>query len=146
MAVKLFKLDTVRRALTTLVDKVGGQTELQVGFFEDAKYQDGTPVAAVAAYNEFGTLTIPPRPFMRDTIAHNRENWGPLMGAALKASGYNARNALNMAGEKIASQMQREITDMKSPPNAPRTVKQKGFDKPLIDTGHMLNSVSYEVK
>lgn len=146
MAIKLFKLDTVRRSLATLVDKVGGQTELQVGFFENATYPDGTPVAAVAAYNEFGTATIPPRPFMRNTIAHNQPRWGELLGATLKATGYSARNALDMAGEKMASQMQIEIKNMETPPNAPRTIERKGFDKPLIDTGHMLNSVSHEVK
>ena len=33
----------------------GGVSGVKVGFFSTAKYQDGTPVAAVAAWNEFGT-------------------------------------------------------------------------------------------
>ena len=37
----------------------GGVKSVQVGFFSTAKYQDGTPVAAVAAWNEFGTKNIP---------------------------------------------------------------------------------------
>ncbi len=192
MAVKLFKLDTVRRSLATLLDKVGGQTELQVGFFEDATYPDGTPVAYIAAVQEFGgtvevpehqteiyrsirkdgtfnkkgkfvrrsksnfatthtvpahVITIPARPFMRDTIAHNKDEWGAEMGAALKASGYNAHNALNIVGEKIADQMKAEIKAFgEAGGNAPSTIRKKGFDAPLVDTGHMRDSVSYEVK
>lgn len=30
--------------------------------------------------------------------------------------------------------------------NSPQTIKIKGFDKPLIDTGAMLNAVTYEIK
>ena len=47
----------------------GGVSSVAVGFFSDAKYQDGTPVAAVAAWNEFGTKNIPERPFFRQAIA-----------------------------------------------------------------------------
>ena len=43
----------------------GGVSGVKGGFFSTAKYDDkrGTPVAAVAAWNEFGTETIPERPF-----------------------------------------------------------------------------------
>lgn len=40
--------------LKGLAAKVGQGGTLQVGFFEDATYPDGTPVALVAATNEFG--------------------------------------------------------------------------------------------
>jgi hypothetical protein len=46
--------------------------ELQVGFMENADpYPDGTPVALVAAVQEFGSPSngIPPRPFMRPAVA-----------------------------------------------------------------------------
>ncbi len=41
----------------------GGVSGVKVGFFSTARYQDGTPVAAVAAWNEFGTgpHTIAPK-------------------------------------------------------------------------------------
>ena len=41
----------------------GGVKSVRVGFFSTAKYEDGTPVAAVAAWNEFGTesYTIEPK-------------------------------------------------------------------------------------
>ena len=41
----------------------GGVSGVKVGFFSTARYEDGTPVAAVAAWNEFGTgpHTIAPK-------------------------------------------------------------------------------------
>ena len=41
----------------------------EVGFFSEARYPDGTPVPAVAAWNEFGTTRIPERPFFRQALA-----------------------------------------------------------------------------
>ena len=59
------KLDEfLRRAKTA-----DGVDTVEIGFFSDAKYPDGTPVTNVAAYNEFGTNgkdgagAIPERPF-----------------------------------------------------------------------------------
>ena len=48
---------------------------VEIGFFESAKYQRGVPVAAVAAWQEFGVdfperawVRIPSRPFFREAI------------------------------------------------------------------------------
>ena len=45
------------KKLQKLLKEAGksGVTRVEVGFFSTAKYEDGTPVAAVAAWNEFGT-------------------------------------------------------------------------------------------
>lgn len=123
----------------------GTQMHLNAGFLEGATYPDGTPVAAVAYWNEFGTDRMPPRPFMRQTIAKNQDQWPKLLAACLKQSGGDLEKALDMTAERIVAQIQEEIRTLQSPPLAPSTVKAKGFDKPLIDTGHMLNSVGYEV-
>ena len=59
----------------------------KVGWFENAKYEDGTPVAGVAMLQEYGSakMNIPPRSFMRITVAEKQKNWGELA-----ASGANA--------------------------------------------------------
>ena len=49
--------------------------EIQVGFFETAVYPDGTPIAYVAAIQEFGHGAIPPRPFLRPAAADNKDKW-----------------------------------------------------------------------
>jgi len=137
--------DKLQRALEQLAQKVDRGGTLRVGFLEGATYPDGTPVASVAQYNEFGTPRIPPRPFMRNTISEHSHEWGPALGKALQASDYDTNAALSLVGEGISRQVQDSIRDMRGPQNAPSTIAKKGFDKPLIDTGHMLNSVGYEV-
>lgn len=49
--------------------------ELQVGWFPGANYDDGTPVAGIAALQEFGSKRAPARPFMRPATEENREKW-----------------------------------------------------------------------
>lgn len=118
---------------------------LKVGFLSKATYPDGTSVALVASLNEFGTSRSPPRPFFRNMIAQNSKNWGPSAAAILKNTNYDVRVTLTMMGVGISDQLKQSITSNTPPPNAPSTVKRKGFSRTLIDTGHMLNSVAYEV-
>ena len=53
---------------------------------------------------------------------------------------------LGQTGEAIAGQLRESIINLTEPPLAPATVARKGSDKPLVDTGHMLASVDYEVE
>ena len=108
----------------------------------------GQTVASVAAANEFGVPAHgqPPRPFFRAMIASKSPAWGKRFAVVLKATNYNADQALRLMGEGIAAQLKKSILETNSPPLAESTVKRKGFDKPLVDTGHMLNSIGYEVK
>lgn len=68
------KIDS--RQLRGLTSKLRRAKEkLQVGWFEGAKYEDGKPVALVAAWQEFGTKTAPARPFMRPAMEENQDKW-----------------------------------------------------------------------
>ena len=55
-----------------------GNSEAKVGWFENAKYSDGTPVAYIASIQEFGYPegNIPPRLGMRFTAASRKRNGG----------------------------------------------------------------------
>ena len=46
---------------------------------------------------------------------------------------------------RIKGQLQESIVDLKDPPNKASTLKHKAGSNPLVDTGHMLNSVDFEV-
>jgi hypothetical protein len=102
----------------------------------------------VAAVNEFGApkAGIPPRPFFRGMIAAHKGEWPNAMAALLKENNYDAARVLQLTGEAIAGQLRQSIVDTNSPPNAPSTIARKGAAKPLVDTGHMLASIDYEVK
>ena len=49
-------------------DQRRGVKGIRLGFLADAKYQNGTPVASVAMWNEFGTRRRAARPFFRSSI------------------------------------------------------------------------------
>jgi hypothetical protein len=139
------KLEVALRAIAQKVSKPG---TLRVGFLENATYPDGKPVAMIAAIQEFGApeVNIPPRPFFRNMIAAKSDEWAPAIGHLLPQNDYDAPKVLALAGEAIKGQVQQSIRDTNSPPLSPVTVEKKGFDKPLIDTAHMIMSVGSEVK
>jgi hypothetical protein len=183
--------DKLGAALRDAATALGGNPKLKVGFLAGADYPDGTPVAAIAAINEYGArierepsettvyrkvnakgteflrngkfvkkrasnfasthyvgayvITIPPRPFFRTMIAENKGDWPVEMAARLKKNKLDGVKTLKQMGELIEGQLKASIIAMNEPPNAPSTIAKKGAAKPLVDTGHMLNSTGYEV-
>lgn len=53
---------------------------------------------------------------------------------------------LKMVGLLMASKIKDYATNLSKPPNHPFTEDQKGSSNPLVDTGSMIESISYEVK
>lgn len=137
------KLEAALRDISAKVQKAA---KVDVGFMGSATEADGTLVAAVAAFNEFGTGTIPPRPFFRNAIAKNSTKWPINLGTALKNNDFDAAKALGLVGQEIQEEIQESIRSNTPPPNAPSTVAAKGFATTLIDTSTMLNSVTHRVK
>lgn len=107
----------------------------------------------IAAYNHFGTKDgrIPSRPFM--TIAMRGQYKQRIQNVVRKESVQlmdpNSRMPVSISLDRIGlaavAQHKRAIRDLKSPPNAPSTVKAKGggTSNPLIDTGTMINSLQH---
>lgn len=133
------------------------KARVDVGFFPKSKYADGTPVAEVAIYNEFGTFTkdgkrhiIPPRPFLHPTYEMNRKKWTQVLKKSILKQGENisVKKALDDVGFVAQKDVQASIDTWAAsgiPRNAQSTQDKKGFDSPLIETGHMRESVEYEV-
>lgn len=138
--------DRFRRHLSELAARAA-TGKVRVGIIEQANYDgsDGESVAQVAFWNEYGTATVPPRPFFRNTIAEHKDEWPKQAAEMLEANGGDVRQALADMGEVVKGQIKMTIQDFREPPNAAATVKQKGFDKPLIDTGTLWRSIDYEV-
>jgi hypothetical protein len=134
--------------LAELASNLGsGRAEVRVGFLEGARYPDGTPVATIAAIQNFGAPSrgIPPRPFFSSMIEAKSPGWGDSFVGVLKAANYDVGLSLARFGEGIAGQLRQSIRDTNAPPLAQATIDRKGFAKPLIDTGVMFNSVGVEV-
>jgi len=137
--------DGVAKALEEIARKMGGG-EVSVGFMAGATYPDGTPVAAVAYWNEFGGIGRPPRPFFRQMIAKESPTWAPKMAKLAKSTDYDGPRVLAMMGEDIAAALDESINDFTTPALAESTIAAKGFAKPLIDTGDMKRAIKYEVE
>ena len=127
--------------------------QVRVGFFSTSRYQDGTPVAAVGAWNEFGTQTstggqhTPERPYFRQSIVEMKKD---LPGVAKKVIDPKTMevddHAANSIGAYAQGVIQTRIRDLRSPPNAPYTIAKKGSSNPLIDKGKMRQSVTWVVE
>lgn len=129
-----------------------GDLELRVGILTDEQHRngDGLTVADVASINEFGTADghIPARPAFRQAIASNREAIVARLRTELKAMSegrQTPRRALSRTGLEIQALIRKRITDLRTPPNAPATAQRKRSANPLIDTGQLRQSVSFEV-
>jgi hypothetical protein len=118
---------------------------------------------------------IPPRPYFRTMIMKESPHWGPDLGTLLKAHNYDSEIALSLMGEQIRGELQQSIIDTMTPPLSPVTLmlrkmkRQTNFvgglrkvweararvaagestagvsTKPLVESGHMLNSVDFRV-
>ena len=125
----------------------GGVSGVKVGFFSTARYEDGTPVAAVAAWNEFGTETIPERPFFRNALAESERSVGRILQGGLDTKKMVVDEQLaGRVGAHVQGKIRDSITALNEPPNAPSTVRAKGSSDPLMDTGTLRNSVDWEVE
>ncbi|OBU12533.1 hypothetical protein [Morganella psychrotolerans] len=125
----------------------GTAVTLRAGILEEAKYPDGTQVAQVGYIQEYGApeAKIPPRPFFRAVINEGKQAWPAILASGVEHYQGDVKSALALLGEQIVGELSQSVRDWNSPPNAPATFAKKGFNKPLIDTGQMANSFSYEV-
>lgn len=115
----------------------------------ERKSEAGASVAQYAAYNEFGTRTIPERSFMRTAFDENLTRIESIVSYQynLTLEGQQTfQQTLGIIGQVIVGMIQRKIGQIHSPPNAPSTIEKKGSSKPLIDFGQMIKSVTYVVR
>lgn len=124
------------------------ELEVRVGFQGDESYEDGTSLAEVAAYNELGTSDMPARPFMKQSFEKHEKELQAACDRVNQAiiGGSSAEQALDSLGVTVKGIIQEEIVEGGFEPNAPSTIRKKGSERPLIDTGHMRQSVNYVVK
>lgn len=109
-----------------------------------------------ATFNNFGTSTIPERPFMQNAMRDNRANYRQAMIAGAKeiiraaAAGKDpaaaVRRVLRKLGTQAQGDIQSEIVSLQTPPNAPSTIAQKGSSNPLIASGELLGAVTFKIE
>ena len=134
----------------------------KVGWFESARYENGTAVATIAAIHEYGApgRNIPPRPFFRPTIADKQAEWRSVVvqGAERIVRGQATQaDVLEVLGLKAAGDVAAKIASIQSPALKKSTVDARrrrradrktvgNLTKPLVDTGLMISTISNTVE
>lgn len=140
--------DKLKIALEKIAQKLDSGAVLRIGFLSGSTEPDGTSIPMIAAINEYGRPDKgqPPRPFFRNMVATRSKEWPDAIAGLLKSTDYDVDKTLQITGVAIKGQLQQSILDLWSPALAESTVARKGFDKPLIESSSMVNSVDFEVK
>lgn len=103
----------------------------------------------LAAIQEFGTATIPARPFVSSSFEANRDKYKGMLAAGLEkvyANELPVSKLLGLLGTAMAADIKKRVTaGANFEPNAPSTIAKKGSARPLVDTGRLVNSVTYQV-
>lgn len=124
-------------------------TYVKVGVMEAAGDYDAISVAEVAAINEYGTENNPERPFMRNAYQRNFDKLRFMVDKKYDdflMARVSLFDALTAVGMFLQGEIQREIVNLKRPPNSPRTIELKGSSNPLIDSGQLRQSITYEIE
>lgn len=153
-------LDRIKRVLRSVkADK----SYVKAGLIGKANKQrsDGSGLTNVqlGVIHEFGTATVPARPFISAAFRRHRAEYQELLrrlGAGVYSGKMDYPRALGIVGQKMAADMKNYVTagPQIPPPNAPATLARKqakgqtnagGGPRTLVDTGAMVGSITYEV-
>ncbi|WP_140926037.1 hypothetical protein [Apilactobacillus micheneri] len=92
------------------------------------------------------SVKIPPRPFMRYTLDHKKDEWNILLTNLIHEmliGRLTANKAYTKLGNKIVDDLKQTINDFAHPQNSKLTQERKGFDNPLIDSGILRDSITF---
>lgn len=129
---------------------------VKIGIQEDSgTYASGVSVPLVGFWMEFGTSRIPERSFIRSTINENKDKLEShrdrLLGMFLTGK-ISEVKALEQLGFMIQEMIKTTIKKKWEPALKPSTIRAKQYagvripEKPLIWTGLLLNSISFQVE
>jgi len=119
----------------------------EIGIFADAVSSDGRNIVEYATTNEFGddSQNIPERPFVRSAIDLHEKDIVKHIKARARDYAYGKIDdpikAIEKSGKYVVKKMKENIDRDEFVENAPYTIRKKGFDMPLYDSGDMYNNI-----
>lgn len=137
-----------------------GRSEVAIGLLSAkaaASHGDGVTNVDVGTWMEFGTLTpdgrvhVPARPFLRSTLDTRKPKILQFAATRIRRSlqgKATPATALGEIGAFVVGQVQTRIASNDPPFTAlaDSTTERKGSTKPLIDSGQLRSSITYEVR
>lgn len=139
------------------------RAHVKVGVLSDGGgSHEGIGVVALAAIHEFGSPAagVPERSFIRRTFTVHADELGKVTAKLAKKVVENAmplEQALGILGAWGAAKVKGTIKSWTWAPEdgglsstvvqelSPRTIERKGSDRPLVDTGRMVDSITHQV-
>lgn len=144
--------------LIRLLNFLGGrQRSVEVGLVDGTRQE----VLDRAAINEFGAPPfIPRRPWFSATVDQNTDRYLKKLEESFweefraPQRGVDGNALREKVAQMVVDDLKEAITQRKFWPkenpsainNAPETIRKKGFDHPLIETGELLESIRYKIK
>lgn len=146
-----------------LVERIGSlaKASVKVGVLEDHAGEakrtrgksavKGLTLLQVATVHEFGAPAagIPARSFVRGTVDEQesaiRADQRKIAVAVLSGK-LDLRRGLDQLGARVAARIQQRIARGIAPPLKQRTIERKGSSTPLVDTGQLRSSITWEVE
>ena len=134
------------KALEKANERFSGPDKVKVGLPKSSNpYPDGTSVIMVGAVHEFGSPSrnIPQRSYLRSTVNEKKREYKDLfkkLSKKIVKGDIDMKEALGLIGVQVQGDVQSKIVQIKAPPLKDRD------GNPLIDTGHLRQSITFEVE
>ena len=144
------------------IDRVGQGIAVTVGIHSARGVQlprfngqiDGrVPIAQYAYWQEYGTVNIPPRPFLSSTMDDRAEQFGKSTAIGMRKlyrGQMGVKDLLKIQGQRIRKWTKSKIWTLRTPPNA---IQYAAFKRrfgrgsnPLIYSDTMRSSITYKVQ
>ena len=130
--------------------------EIRAGVLSSAGTEsNGVPIAQVGAFNEYGTKAsanrpwnVPARPFLSRTT-DQKKGWRNNVSNAVDRvfGGAEVMGELNAVGETMKTDIKNVFGQVAMFKRLkPSTIKKKGHNLPLLDSGALYDAIDYEVK
>lgn len=129
----------------------GYTARVHVGYFGNERHAGKRPITMgnLAGIHEHGTRHTPKRPFIAPALKKNRGKYLRLAGKSFVPIVRGRQTTSQMwhyLGQEAVKDVQQYMVTATFTPLSPKTIKQKGSSKPLIDTGQLRQSITYRVK
>jgi phage gpG-like protein len=142
------------RQIQSRIEK-SGDLSVSVGVLSNESVEGSFGMVDLANVHEFGAtagngVVIPERPAFRLTFDEGKDRLKA--SRLLRFDQYimgqiTLRKALFFLGDEYKNMVRATIQDGgKLKANAPATIKKKGSDLPLVDTGRLLQSITTEIR
>ena len=123
--------------------------EIAIGVPNKENERRGTSnLATIAAALEYGTSRIPARPFLRETLSDNLNEYADMLNKLRGDSKESAIQAMRLVAAQAQADVQENMIKGEWAPNSEAVYKRKlrkgsngGEPRPLVDTGRLRQSI-----